>query len=315
MRITDLQGDEEFQSSIALALQVSSLLNSKLGLRVEKEDIDIAHRIGKYHREKIQPVIVRFIRRQTKSDVKRNAKLLKGSGIFLNKDLTKLNAEILASVRLKDPETVEWAWSFDWKLYAPFREACWSTVAQIILANQNTDLESGERIGYSEEHVWCSSDVRVLIAGDSNVHRLKSACPPNARIDFLPVSGAKYVSDRKGFRKLLHLELMSGCYDILYLHLGSNDVCCKDSDFYRCVTEILDVVFSVCTEIHVVLCVILPRDFDVRMFPRWPLSGAQLRNYCQWIRSANSMLWELSHHVPSVRYMDYGATGIGKDLE
>ncbi|XP_052241350.1 uncharacterized protein LOC127851560 [Dreissena polymorpha] len=101
---------------------------------------------------------------------------------------------------------------------------------------------------------------------------------------------------------------MSGCYDILYLHLGSNDVCCKDSNFYRCVTEILDVVFSVCTEIHVVLCVILPRDFDVRMFPRWPLSGAQLRNYCQWIRSANSMLWELSHHVPSVRYMDYAAT-------
>ncbi|KAH3769270.1 hypothetical protein DPMN_170520 [Dreissena polymorpha] len=176
-------------------------------------------------------------------------------------------------------------------------EACWSTVAQIILANQNTDLESGERIGYSEEHVWCSSDVRVLIAGDSNVHRLKSACPPNARIDFLPVSGAKYVSDRKGFRKLLHQELMSGCYDILYLHLGSNDVCCKDSNFYR-----------LCTEIHVVLCVILPRDFDVRMFPRWPLSGAQLRNYCQWIRSANSMLWELSHHVPSVRYMDYAAT-------
>ncbi|XP_052220057.1 uncharacterized protein LOC127837173 [Dreissena polymorpha] len=34
---------------------------------------------------------------------------------------------------------------------------------------------------------WCSSDVRVLIAGDSNVHRLKSACPPNTRIDFLPV--------------------------------------------------------------------------------------------------------------------------------
>ena len=77
---------------------------------------------------------------------------------------------------------------------------------------------------------------------------------------------------------------------------------------FSCVTEILDVVFSVCTEIHVVLCEILPRDFDVRMFPRWPLSGAQLRNYCQWIRSANSMLWELSHHVPSVRYMDYAAT-------
>ncbi|KAH3704983.1 hypothetical protein DPMN_080045 [Dreissena polymorpha] len=94
-------------------ISVSSLLSSKLGLRVEKEDIDIAQRIGKYHREKIRPVIVRFIRRQTKSDVMRNAKLLKGSGIFLNKDLTKLNAE--------DLETVERAWSFDGKLYARFR--------------------------------------------------------------------------------------------------------------------------------------------------------------------------------------------------
>ena len=50
-------------------------------------------------------------------------------------------------------------------------------------------------------------------------------------------AGAKYVSDRKGFRKLLHQELMSGCYDILYLHLGSNDVCCKDSNFYRSVEQ------------------------------------------------------------------------------
>ncbi|KAH3768453.1 hypothetical protein DPMN_169666 [Dreissena polymorpha] len=76
---------------------------------------------GKYHREKIRPVIVRFIRRKSKSDVMRNAKLLKGSGIFLNEDLTKLNAEVLASVRHKDPETVERAWSFDGKLYARFR--------------------------------------------------------------------------------------------------------------------------------------------------------------------------------------------------
>ncbi|KAH3695668.1 hypothetical protein DPMN_083126 [Dreissena polymorpha] len=58
---------------------------------------------------------------KSKSDVMRNAKLLKGSGIFLNEDLTKLNAEVLASVRHKDPETVERAWSFDGKLYARFR--------------------------------------------------------------------------------------------------------------------------------------------------------------------------------------------------
>ncbi|XP_052249093.1 uncharacterized protein LOC127856927 isoform X3 [Dreissena polymorpha] len=81
-------------------------------------------------------------------------------------------------------------------------------------------------------------------------------------------AGAKYVSDRKGFRKLLHQELMSGCYDILYLHLGSNDVCCKDSDFYRGTVEEL-----------------LPVDKE---------------------RKQHAVGTE--SHVPSVRYMDYGAT-------
>ncbi|KAH3804001.1 hypothetical protein DPMN_132274 [Dreissena polymorpha] len=51
----------------------------------------------------------------------RNATLLKGSGIFLNEDLTKLNAEVLASVRWKDPENVQRAWSFEGKLYARFK--------------------------------------------------------------------------------------------------------------------------------------------------------------------------------------------------
>jgi len=64
LRITGLHGDTEFQSSIAVTEQVTSLLSTKLGLRVEKEDIDIAHRIGKYSRDKIRPVIVRFVRRQ-----------------------------------------------------------------------------------------------------------------------------------------------------------------------------------------------------------------------------------------------------------
>ncbi|KAH3863341.1 hypothetical protein DPMN_026326 [Dreissena polymorpha] len=51
----------------------------------------------------------------------RNAKLLTGSGTFLNEDFTKLNAEVLAPVRLKDPENVERAWSFEGKLYSRFR--------------------------------------------------------------------------------------------------------------------------------------------------------------------------------------------------
>ncbi|KAH3837792.1 hypothetical protein DPMN_111193 [Dreissena polymorpha] len=109
------------KSSISVTEQVSSLLSTKLGLKVAKEDIDVAHRLGKFNRDKARPVIVKFVRRQTKSDVMRNAKLLKGSVSFLNEDLTKLSAEVLASVRLKDPENLERAWSFEGKLYARYR--------------------------------------------------------------------------------------------------------------------------------------------------------------------------------------------------
>ncbi|KAH3885326.1 hypothetical protein DPMN_009320 [Dreissena polymorpha] len=58
LRITGLQGDTEFQSSISVTEQVSSLLNTKLGLKVQKEDIDVAHRLGKFNRVKARPVIV-----------------------------------------------------------------------------------------------------------------------------------------------------------------------------------------------------------------------------------------------------------------
>ena len=34
----------------------------------------------------------------------KRAKLLKGTGIFINEDLTKINSEVLASLRIKEPE-------------------------------------------------------------------------------------------------------------------------------------------------------------------------------------------------------------------
>ena len=64
---------------------------------------------------------MKFVRRQTKIDILRKAKAFKGSSIFANEDLTKLNAEVLASVRLKQPSDVEKAWSFDGKIFALFK--------------------------------------------------------------------------------------------------------------------------------------------------------------------------------------------------
>ncbi|KAH3724794.1 hypothetical protein DPMN_050620 [Dreissena polymorpha] len=51
----------------------------------------------------------------------KRAKLLKCTGIIINEDLTKTNAEVLASFRLKEPELVEKAWSSDGKLFVRYR--------------------------------------------------------------------------------------------------------------------------------------------------------------------------------------------------
>ncbi|KAH3868750.1 hypothetical protein DPMN_031902 [Dreissena polymorpha] len=51
----------------------------------------------------------------------KRAKLLKGTGIFINEDLTKINAEVLASLRRKEPELVEKAWSRDGKLFQRYQ--------------------------------------------------------------------------------------------------------------------------------------------------------------------------------------------------
>ncbi|KAH3840632.1 hypothetical protein DPMN_114085 [Dreissena polymorpha] len=48
-------------------------------------------------------------------------KLLKGTGLYNNEDLTKQNAEVLASLRLKEPGRVEKSWSFESKLFVRYR--------------------------------------------------------------------------------------------------------------------------------------------------------------------------------------------------
>ena len=121
LRMTGVPGDQDRQSSIAVTTQVVSLVNRYLNIPINESDIDIAHRLGKFKQGENRPVIIKFVRRQIKVDIVKNSKRFKGSGIFVNDDLTKLNAEVLASTRLKDPQNVERAWSFEGSIYVLFK--------------------------------------------------------------------------------------------------------------------------------------------------------------------------------------------------
>ena len=86
-------------------------------VNVTRGDIDIAHRLGPKKDMKTRPIIVRFVSRMSKENVLKKRRALKGTGIFLNEDLTHLNQTVLLSVRKKTPDEVEDAWYSNGKIF------------------------------------------------------------------------------------------------------------------------------------------------------------------------------------------------------
>ena len=86
LRIAGVSEDHDRQSSISVTNKIVALVNTHLGIHIEPTDIDKAHRLGKFQPNKNRPVIVKFVRRQTKIDILRKAKAFKGSSIFANED-------------------------------------------------------------------------------------------------------------------------------------------------------------------------------------------------------------------------------------
>lgn len=68
-------------------------------------------------------MLVKFVSRQTKINVMKLAKMLKGTGIYINEDLTHLNQEVLAAMKGNAKNKIDHCWSFQGKLYARFIRA------------------------------------------------------------------------------------------------------------------------------------------------------------------------------------------------
>ena len=110
IRINGLEeiGNETAESTTGNV--VKTLNNLIPGANIRREDVDIAHRLGKKDAKK-RPVIVKFVSRMKKESVLKQRRNLKGTGIFLNEDLTRINQHVLACLRKKMPDEVTDAWS------------------------------------------------------------------------------------------------------------------------------------------------------------------------------------------------------------
>lgn len=112
--------DTQNETATETAKKVIKLIQDKKIYDLRMEHIDVAHRIPNKGHSK-REVIVKFVSRNVKEAVMKNRKLLKGSGIFINDDLTRTNFQVLMCVKKKQKDEVKEAWSVNGKiLYRSF---------------------------------------------------------------------------------------------------------------------------------------------------------------------------------------------------
>jgi len=86
------------------------MLKSNNVIDISLYDIEYAYRLPNRKRAR-RDSIVRFVSGYTKEEIIRTRRNLKGSGVFINDDLTPLNLEVLMSVKKKMPDEVRDAWT------------------------------------------------------------------------------------------------------------------------------------------------------------------------------------------------------------
>lgn len=98
---------------------VINVLSQKLGLQVDKAHLDRSHRLGRRNpqsgiRSKPRPVIAKFVSYNTRSDVFRQKRKLKGTGMGITESLTKQRMLLYKAV--SEHRNVSSAWSIDGRI-------------------------------------------------------------------------------------------------------------------------------------------------------------------------------------------------------
>ncbi|KAL8625399.1 hypothetical protein ACOMHN_044542 [Nucella lapillus] len=124
--------------------KVVEVITSKLGVAVQPEEVEMAHRSGKPMgpagastvRSRPRPILVRFHSRQKKSEVLKNRRKLKQTGISIGEDLTMANLRLLKQT--EGHSAVMSAWSSNGKIVARLKNS--KTVRVTIGRDINSQL-------------------------------------------------------------------------------------------------------------------------------------------------------------------------------
>lgn len=110
LKISGLDDPNPAESAVETRTKVIQFMREKKLCNLTTADIDIAHRLPN-HAGRARDIIVKFVSRYTRDEILRNRKLLKGSRIFINEDLTRLNSSVFMCVKKKMPDEVSQVWT------------------------------------------------------------------------------------------------------------------------------------------------------------------------------------------------------------
>ena len=89
--VRDLNKQETAEKTVNVVVDVLSSID----VQITKNDISIAHRLGKFTEYKARPIIVKFNSRLQKNKALYQRRKLKGTGMGISEDLTAKNHEYL----------------------------------------------------------------------------------------------------------------------------------------------------------------------------------------------------------------------------
>ncbi|CAG9817123.1 unnamed protein product [Phaedon cochleariae] len=97
--------------------EIITLFNHKLATKLTEEDIEICYRIGKKedNHQKPRGIFLKLKNYDVRQDIYKKKKLLKGTGIMIREDLTRIRVELLA--KAIDKASIEDVWTDAGKIY------------------------------------------------------------------------------------------------------------------------------------------------------------------------------------------------------
>lgn len=136
----DQQGEDAPAEELhTLEKQVVQFLSSK-NIHLESHQISACHTLPRKDSKTNPTIVVKFVNRKHKVEVLKQAKKLKGTGVYVNEHLTKKNAEIARNGRiLRKQSKIQATWTRNGKVYIRLNGP--PEQAKVVVVRNLRDLE------------------------------------------------------------------------------------------------------------------------------------------------------------------------------